>query len=281
MIIDFHVHIFPDAFCRDRECLFPGESAFKLLYDSPKSKLVTTETLISTMDEEGVDRSVVFGFPWKSAETFQRHNDHIMESVARHPDRLIGFCCFDANHPDAPAEAARCLGNGLSGVGELAFYESGIDKNALARLEPIMEISREKDCPVLIHSNEPVGHTYPGKAPIQPSQIYTMVQRFPKNRFVLAHWGGGLFFYHLMKKETQETLRNVWYDTAASPYLYRPEIWSVAMKAVGPDKVLFGSDYPLIHPSRYFRDMDEGGLSKSEKQKVSGENAAAVLGIAT
>lgn len=279
MIIDFHVHIFPDAFCRYRERLFPGESAFKLLYNSPKSKLVSTEALISAMDKEGVDRSVVFGFPWKSAETFQRHNDHIMESVARYPDRLTGFCCFDADHPDAPAEAARCLENGLSGVGELAFYESDIDENALTRMEPILAICREKDCPVLIHTNEPVGHAYPGKAPIQPAQIYTMIQRFPQNRFVLAHWGGGLFFYHLMKKETRETLANVWYDTAASPYLYRPEIWPVAIKTAGPDKILFGSDYPLIRPSKYFSDMAEGGLSESEKQKVCGENAAAVLGI--
>lgn len=281
MIVDFHVHIFPEDFCRDRECLFPGESAFKLLYNTSKSKLVNVEALISAMDEEEVDRSVVFGFPWKSADTFQRHNDYIMESVSRYPDRLTGFCCFDANHPEAPAEAARCLKNGLSGVGELAFYESGIDEIALDRLEPVLAVCREKACPVLIHTNEPVGHAYPGKAPIQPTQIYTMVKRFPQNRFVLAHWGGGLFFYHLMKKETRETLKNVWYDTAASPYLYRSQIWSVAVKAVGPDKILFGSDFPLIRPSRYFKDMAEGGLNPSEKKKVCGENAAVLLGIAT
>ena len=38
----------------------------------------------------------------------------------------------------------------------------------------------------------------------------------------MAHWGGGLPFYGLMKKEGPEVLRRVYFDTAASPYLYRP-----------------------------------------------------------
>lgn len=279
MIIDCHVHIFPEAVCSGRECYFSEEKAFELLYDAPRSKLVTADTLISMMDAESVDRSIVFGFPWKSADTFRRHNDYIMESVARFPDRLTGFSCFDAAHPEAAREAERCLESGLAGVGELAFYESGIDDNALHRLDPVMAICRERGSPLLIHTNEPIGHDYPGKSPIRLDQIYALARRFPDNRLVLAHWGGGLFLYHLMKKETRETLKNVWYDTAASPYLYRSDIWTVAVQAAGAERILFGSDYPLIPPSRYFKDMADGGIAETEKRRICGENAAELLGI--
>ena len=64
MIIDFHTHIFPSFFRNERDLLFPGESAFKSLYNSPESKLLGREDLLKNMDKEGVHKSVIFGFPW-------------------------------------------------------------------------------------------------------------------------------------------------------------------------------------------------------------------------
>ena len=62
MIIDFHTHIFPDNIRASRESFFSGEPAFKLLYESEKAKLVSAGELLSVMDDQGVDRSVIFGF---------------------------------------------------------------------------------------------------------------------------------------------------------------------------------------------------------------------------
>ena len=45
-----------------------------------------------------------------------------------------------------------------------------------------------------------VGHLYPGKAPNTMTLIYETMARFPDNTIVLAHWGGGIFFYNLLKK---------------------------------------------------------------------------------
>jgi predicted TIM-barrel fold metal-dependent hydrolase len=84
-----------------------------------------------------------------------------------------------------------------------------------------------------------------------------------------------------MKKEIQETLGNVWYDTAASPYLYRSDIWGVAARTAGLDRILFGSDFPLLSPSRYFKDMIEGGMTEAERRRVCGENAARLLAVET
>jgi predicted TIM-barrel fold metal-dependent hydrolase len=274
MVIDFHTHIFPKAIRENREAYFAFEPAFKLLYSLPGSKLAGAQEIVAAMDRQGVDKSVIFGFPWKNSQTFIKHNDYILEAVARYPQRLIGLCCLDPFSRDAVTEARRCLEGGLSGIGELAFYQSGIDDKALDKLTPLMQICWEKDLPVLIHTNEPVGHTYPGKAPNTLKQIYDLIKKFPENVIVLAHWGGGIFFFALLKKEVKASLVNVYFDTAASPFLYAPEIYRYAKDIVGLDKILFGSDFPLIEPARYFQELDMSGLSKAEIESICGLNAA-------
>jgi hypothetical protein len=279
MVIDFHTHLFPDAICTGRECHFDGEPAFEMLYRSPRSRLATAAELLRVMDENAVDRAVVFGFPWQAAETFKRHNDFIAEAVSKHSARLIGFGCFDPASPEAGREAERCLDSGLAGIGELAFYRSGIEAEGLERLAPVMDLCRERGRPVLIHTNEPVGHDYPGKTPNTLAQIYGLVGRFPENVIVLAHWGGGLFFFNLLIREVKQRLKNVYFDTAASPYLYEPSVYPIAVRAIGAGKILFGSDFPLLAPGRYFRDMQAGGVSAPDRDRICGGNAARLLGL--
>jgi uncharacterized protein len=277
MIIDFHVHTFPAEIRNHRERYFDAEPEFKLLYESPKSKLVAAEDIIAMMDAQEVAMSVVFGFPWRTPETCRRNNDYVLEAVAKYPDRLRGFCCVDSLNPDAADEVRRCLDAGLSGVGELAFYGCGIDGECQLSLDPIMALCRERDVPVLLHTNEEVGHLYPGKTPNTMIQIYETIARFPENTIVLAHWGGGIFFYHLLKKAVKETLKNVYYDTAASPFLYESGIFRYARDLVGLDKVLLGTDYPLLKPERYLKEMTAAGLSREDMDLVCGKNAAGLL----
>ncbi len=281
MIIDFHTHIFPRAIRASIEKYFPAEPAFKILYSAPDPKIAGTEEIVAAMDGQGVDKSVVCGFPWKSHETLKKHNDYIMEAAAKYPDRLIGFGCLDLFSKEAPSETQRCLEGGLSGIGELAFYQSGIDEESIKKLEPIMEICHKKSLPVLIHTNEPVGHIYPGKTPNTLAQIYRLVKKFPQNKIVLAHWGGGLFFFNLMKKEVKENLKNVYFDTAASPFLYDPDIYRIAIALAGKDKILFGSDFPLIKPARYFKELEMAGLAKDEIESICGGNAERLLKLDT
>jgi predicted TIM-barrel fold metal-dependent hydrolase len=277
MIIDFHTHIFPKAVQENREKFFENEPAFQLLYSSPKARLVNAQEMIQAMDEEGVDLSVVFGFPWKTPAAAAMHNDYVMEAVAKYPDRFKGFCCLDPCNETAASEVERCLDGGLIGVGELAFYQSGIVCEIRDSMAPVMDICREKDLSVLIHTNEPVGHAYPGKTENTLSEIYEFIKRFPMNKIVLAHWGGGIFFYGLLKKEVKDTLQNVWIDTAASPFLYDPAIYRHAIDIIGRDKILFGSDYPLIKPARYFSELQNTGLTEVEISAVCGGNAADLL----
>jgi predicted TIM-barrel fold metal-dependent hydrolase len=277
MIIDFHTHLFPKQVRNNKRTYFQSEPAFKLLYESARSRLVGAEELLNAMDENQVDKSVVFGFPWKNSDTVKMHNDYIIAMVEKYPDRFIGLGCINPASKDAGDETLRCLETGLRGIGELAFYQSGLGPKVLESLIPIMQLCQGRDLPVLIHTNEPVGHAYPGKTPMTLDQIYQLIKRFQKNTIVLAHWGGGLFFFHLLQKEVKEYLKNIYFDTAASPFLYDPEIYRQAVQLVGSDRILFGSDYPLLPPQRYFKEMAEAGLSDIQIRKICGKNAAKLL----
>jgi predicted TIM-barrel fold metal-dependent hydrolase len=231
------------------------------------------------MDEEEVQMSVVFGFPWEQEDHFRRHNDYIIESVQKYPDRLIGFCCFSVLSSGGPREAERCLISGLSGVGELAVYGSGLTSDITDAFTDVMDLCSHYNVPMLLHVNEPVGHNYPGKAPITLHQIDRFLKTYPSNKIVLAHWGGGIFFFALLKKEVKEVLKNVWFDTAASPYLYSPDTYRIAGEIMGFEKILFGSDYPLLKPQRYFKEMAQAGLSPHVVDRITGMNATELLGI--
>ena len=277
MIIDSHTHLFFQAVADDRTPFFDSEPEFKLLYDSPKSKIATVSQLIDTMDRHNVDISILSGFPWRNPEYTKRNNDALLEAVTVHPKRLRGLACFDLSWNGAAKEAERCIDAGLSGVGELAFYLSGIDDGALRLLEPVMDVLKRKgNLPCMIHTNEPLGHSYPGKTPVTLEQIDNLARAFSDNKIILAHWGGGIFFYHIMKKQMKERLKNIWYDTAASVFLYGPEIYDMALKAGVLEKVLFGTDYPLLTPDRYYSDIDQSGLTLDQKRMVLSKNAQAL-----
>ena len=275
MIIDSHVHIFPEKIKQDRSNYFNNEPEFKLLYDSPKARICTIDDLIASMNTFQVDMSIICGFPWRTPELTKQNNDIVIEAVRKYPNRIKGLACFDAAWDGAADETRRGIDAGLCGAGELAFYLSGIDTTALTALDPVMAVLRDMgNLPCMIHTNEPVGHYYPGKTPITLEQIYTLAKTFPDNKIILAHWGGGILFYNIMKKETKTVLKNIWYDTAASPFLYDSQIYDIAVDAGVADKVLFGTDFPLLMPDRYYKDIDASNITPLQKEHILGNNAA-------
>jgi uncharacterized protein len=278
-VIDIHTHIFPPEICRDRESFFPQEPAFELLYkDEKKSPLSTAGGLIKAMDRDGIQASVTFGFPWKQPELVRRSNDYVLEAMARYPERLLGFACLNPEVPEAIEEGERCLKAGMKGLGEIALYNSLTAGSWKDRMSPLVELATEWEVPVLFHVNEPVGHQYPGKGHQPFWELYDLIKTFPKTLFILAHWGGGLWWYQLMKREVSDVLTNTYFDTAASPFLYRPEIYQFALKIIGPEKILYGSDFPLLGLERYLKELDQAGLTPEQQAAILGRNSQRVLG---
>ncbi len=279
MVLDAHTHIFPPEVRADRRRFFAGEEEFALLYDDPRSRLAGAEDLVAYLDRNGVRAACAFGFPWRDAETARRGNDYVLDAARLFPDRILPLGCVNPlGNGGALREAERCLAAGARGLGELATYAAGLGPEVRKALGPFAELCREAGVPLLLHANEPVGHEYAGKATMSPSDLYELVRAHASTTWILAHWGGGLFVYHLLRKDADEVLRNVYYDTAAGPYLYKPAAYRSALDAAGADRLIFGSDYPLLELPRYRADMDAAGLTAGERAGVLGGNLARIMG---
>ena len=276
--IDFHTHVFPPWLRERRDEYVKSDACFSLLYSEPKAKLATVEDLIAGMDEDGVDLSVVLNIGWVSHELCVRTNDCILDSMSRYPGRLVGFCAIQPRAGEAAvAEIERCARAGAKGIGELRSDIQGFDLTDAETMGPIVEAAVKNNLLFLTHSSEPVGHQYAGKGSITPDILYAFVTSYPNLKTVCAHWGGGLPFYALMP-EVGKALANVYFDTAATVFLYRPEIFEQISHIVGSDKILFGTDYPLMRQSRVITQVQSSRLSEEDKTKILGGNAQSLLG---
>ncbi len=281
MVIDFHTHVFPPHVKRDRAKYVASDPCFAALYSDERAELATADELVAAMDKDGVDMSVALNIGWTTHELCVETNDYIMESVARYPDRLVGFCTVQPKCGEAAAaEIERCVKGGIKGVGELRpdvqLGDLGGERDIWA---PVMEVVSKSGLIVLFHSSEPVGHQYPGKGTVTPELLYPLISGYPGVPIVLAHWGGGMPFYAFMP-EVKHALKDVYYDTAASPYLYTPDIYWRAADIVGADRILFGSDFPLMRQSRPLKEIGALSLGKETEALVLGGNAARLLGLA-
>ena len=277
MIIDFHTHIFPPWVKERRDEYIKRDPCFSLLYSQPKAKLATAEELIASMDEARVDLSVVLSIGWVSHELCVETNDYILDSISRYPDRLIGFCSIQPKVGDtAITELERCAQAGARGIGEMRSDVQDFDLADRTIMKPIVDAAIKHDLLFLTHSSEPVGHQYIGKGSITPDLLYSFILGFPDLKLVCAHWGGGLPFYALMP-EVAKALTNVFFDTAATLWLYQPQIFPQVSDIIGSDKILFGTDYPLISQKRIIAQIQSSELAEEDKAKILGDNALKLL----
>jgi predicted TIM-barrel fold metal-dependent hydrolase len=277
MRIDFHTHVFSPEIKNNREKYVTSDTFFASLYSNPKAKIADSDDLINIMDSEEIDKSVILNISWQKTENYKRNNDYILESISRFPQRLIGFCTIPLEVPDlALKEIERCLKCGIKGVGEIRPV-ANLLKN-ISLLEPILNHIIENDLILLTHTSEPVGHNYPGKGDITPELIYDLIVKFPNLKLVCSHWGGGLPFYALMP-EVKKALSGVYFDTAASPFLYSPQIYSIVGHLVGWENILFGTDYPLLTSERFIKELNTLTLPDRAKTLILGENACRLLGF--
>ena len=277
--VDFHVHVTPPEIIAKWEKYAEKEPYFSLLANSRNNKFAEAEDVIAALEKDGtVDAAVVFGFAFRDMGLCRYVNDYVVEKAGEYPEKLIGFAVVPPGGGETAREIERCRNAGLRGVGELFPAGQGFDLEDKAQTLCLSGACKELALPLLLHVNEPVGHYYPGKTDVGLKQLEIFVSNNPDLKVILAHWGGGLMFYETMG-EIKEKFCNVYYDTAATPFLYDSRIYRAA-KALGLcEKILFGSDFPLLPPSRYINALDESDLSDEEKQQILGRNAQKLLGL--
>lgn len=278
MIIDFHTHVLPDEFRADRSRILRSDPTFRTMFSSATARTASADDLLADMDAAGVDRAVILGYGWWDPAVARIANDYLIESAARSKGRLSAFCSVNPRWGEgAITEAVRCHEAGAKGIGELHPDTQEFDIADAKVMQPLMAAAEALDLIVTTHGSEPVGHTYPGKGTVTPDRLFRLALRFPKVRFVFAHWGGGLPFYGLMP-EVARAMRRVWFDSAATAFLYNPNVFRTVATATGVDRILFGSDYPLIPVKRAFSDALGAALSPKESEAIFSGNALALLG---
>ena len=323
-VIDAHTHMFPDDLPARWDWYAAQDECFALLTRQDGNSRVrelfaNADEALACADRAGVGTLVMQGWYWRSMPLCRRHNDYMKRLADEHPGRFAAFGCVDVLGRDgalaegacadgvfadgacagdvnecpspqaradaAAAEAERCARMGFAGIGELGPGGQGfaLDDPGLYAL---LETTRALRLPVCFHCGEPVGHAYAGMDRTPLDGFFRLAKQFPGQVFIFAHLGGGLPFYELMP-EVRRALRNVYYDLAAMPLLYSMRALRAVIDLAGPERVLYGTDFPLtIYPKKcmeqdlslFIQDIwDSAGLTPREWDCVMHGNAARIL----
>ncbi|MDR3203152.1 MAG: amidohydrolase [Deltaproteobacteria bacterium] len=279
MLVDVHIHLSPPYLISDRLDYIRDEPGLEILYSDPKANLTGIDDLLRDLDQAGVDKALVMGFPYGYEERAKRHNDWLLEISSKYKGRLLPLAAFDPRAPWAFKHAEDFLNAGGFGLGELCVYDEGLSDLQIEALAALGQLCRVKNSVLLVHVNEPVGHQYPGKAPMEIGQIYRLVKRCQEVKLILAHFGGGLPLLATFKKEVRDFLSSVRFDTAAMPYLFEPLALRQGLDILGATSFVLGTDYPLLKTARYQKYFEKAGLRPEELKAINGQSAADFLGL--
>jgi uncharacterized protein len=291
-IVDSHIHFYPEEVSADPvkwgtehrepwwiDCVAPpGRRSIQ--------GWASAATLLRDMDRAGIEKCVLLGWYWEKQETCDLQNAWFNGLIKAHPDRLLAFATVQPRAEQAALNSLqRALDAGFCGVGELfpQAQEFAYDNPHFLR---ILQIATDRGTPVNLHVTDAL---VPTKAAIRATPLENFIRLakdFPALKLILAHWGGGLPF-HELNPRLREILRNVSYDCAASPLLYDKRVFRQVIDLVGADRVLYGSDYPLLlYPGeqrepefkRFLNDVVTAGLTVEEQEKVLGKNLLRLVG---
>ena len=286
-IWDSHVHLFPPEIYKNWDKYAERDATFALLTKKSENGKGTEEAWVdyeqalAIADEAGVYGLCMQGWYWNDEGLMRLHNDYMAEAIEKHPDRLKAFVSVNPKFGWAAlSEIERCEKMGFSGIGELGPGGNGYDFEDPDFLA-VLEMAETLDLPVNIHCGEPVGHKYAGKDSTPLAPLPELVRTHPDLKLILAHLGGGLMFYE-MNRRYYGKFPNVRYDMAANPLLYNIRVLRAAVDLVGEDRLLFGSDFPLLlYPSRsrsadmslFLQDIRQNaGFTDAEYGKIMSEN---------
>jgi len=290
-VIDAHVHLYPPEAGREPIAWAgaKGESHWAKLCTRRRKNgswvqgFPSVDELLREMDASGVSKAVLLGWYWEKHATCVEQNAFYADCVRMHPDRLAAFATVHVGAGEAALDEVRKAKDaGLIGLGELSPHSQGVSLHDPWWLK-LMALAGELKLPVNLHVTDPNSALYPGRVETPLADFIGLAREFPFTKFILAHWGGGLAF-----DSECRALLNVYYDTAASPLLYPPDIWSRGIAGVGQERILFGSDYPLVlyprtEPTHGFAGiLDEvaaAGLTEGQKSSLLNENVKRLLGV--
>ena len=254
-IIDYHQHLYSP---------FAGNIA------TPGWKGVTADELISLMDASNIRRAVVLSTAYSLAnpnkapvpdarEAVRKDNDWLSAQVARHPDRLIGFCSVNPVTSYAVEEIERCAKNpGLRTGLKLHFGNSDVDVDNAAHLKQLKNVFRAANrnrMAILVHAHANVNRKRPYGAQQARVFLEELLPEAPDITVVLAHMGGaGLYgestqqasaVYARAIAEKDPRVRKLLFDACIAAEGSQAPLLVQRIREIGVARILYGSDAPI------------------------------------
>ena len=225
--------------------------------------------MLHAMDAAGVDQACLFNIFHPDG---RRANDSMAAFVAKHPDRFIGFAYVSVMMPDLKPDGLRLeLERAIDGLGLKAikiyppYTTFPLDHDAW---HPIFAFAEARGLVVLSHTDN-------GELS-EPRRLGTAAARFPGAVFVAGH-AGNIEPYRTQAIDMARDLPNFYVETCST---YRaPGVIEQLVQGAGADRVLFGSDQPLMDPRTQLGKILTADISHEDKRLVMGGNARRLLGL--
>ena len=270
---------------------------------------------IAAMNEGRIDKQLLSLWspgvqifePTLGTELAASANDQLAAAVKKHADRFAGLTTIAPQNPEAAAmEIERGMTTlGLHGVLINSYTKSEFldDK----KFWPIFEAAQAHNAAIYIHPRKPAPTMYAPYADYQMDGamygfhmdtsthavrllLCGLFDEFPKLKIVLGHMGEGLPFWlnrldnvaarydisTIKRKPSEYFLDNFVITTSA---MFWDPILELSHKVLGPDRILFGVDYPFAQNSAATDWMDDAPISDTDKQKIYSGNARRVFHI--
>ena len=276
--IDTHVHIEVDS--KGHTALPPA------LIDAAAAyfRAATTFPGLDEVAEYYRERKLAAVVFTVSAESTLGHtaisSEQIAEGAARNNDVLIPFGSVDPLTGAAAISQAKRLVEEY-GVRGFKFHPTvqGFDPSD-ERFWPLYEQLQQLGFPVIFHTGQTgIGAGLPGGFGLKlwysnPMRLDAVAASFPQLQVVMAHpsvpWQDEAIAIATHKS-------NVWIDLSGWSPKYFPENLVRQANSLLQDKVLFGSDYPLLKPDRWLDDFASLDLKDSVRPKILKQNAIRLL----
>jgi predicted TIM-barrel fold metal-dependent hydrolase len=277
--IDVHVHTELSRAGGDPMPASLREAAARYFHSN--QELPTVDDVAAYYRERNL-AAVLFTVDWESQSGLPPiPNEEIADAAAANPDVIVPFASVDPARADAVERARRLIDeHGVKGFkfhpNLQAFFPD--DRNAY----PLYEVIAEAGLPALFHSGHSgIGTGLPGGGGFRlkysnPMCLDDVAADFPDLQIVLAHpsfpWQDEAISVCLHKA-------NVWIDLSGwSPKYFPPQLVQYANTQLR-EKVMFGSDFPLITPDRWLADFEQAPFRDEVRPLILKENAARLLGL--
>ncbi|WP_455384319.1 amidohydrolase family protein [Acidihalobacter prosperus] len=209
-------------------------------------------------------------------------NEEIAEAAQKNSDMMIAFASIDPHKGKMGAREARRLIE-EHGVKGFKFHPTVQGFHPYDRMAwPLYEVIAEHRMPAIFHSGHSgIGSGMPGGGGLRleysnPMHLEDVAIAFPDMKIIVAHpswpWQDEALSLALHKP-------NVWIDLSGwSPKYFPPQLVQFANTLL-KERMLFGSDFPLITPERWMKDFREAGFREEVQPLILKENAARLLGL--